>query len=1203
MFDYVKQGSNKGLINSHICNIYTDDKERLNILSSFVISGIENKEKILLIVPYDQRDYIFKELSQYIEMDEYLQSQQVEIISLEEFFLDAGCFSPYRVILKLKEFTSSLISEGQTKLRVASEMSWLGANNDHITQDFLNFERYITEFCVEDNCLFLDQFDKNQIDLKLLTDIFLLHPIAIIGTEFFNKTMENSNQENTVNKLRHGFESNLDLRNVLEVLEFRKIEDLHIWNAFSQSEKPALVLDETKTILNYNAAMESLTGYQLGEINDLDSWLSILVPDMKKREAILTIVEEPRPLLQKITEIEIQRRDDEKRWIEFSAHEIYRRDSPTNLIILQGIDITVRKRKEERLLFQARLLDSVQESIVAINLNKKIIYWGKGARDLYGYQAEEILGSNISITFPEEKKSKEFQKIIKTVEKETWKGQIKQKRKNGTIFWAGSRISLVKDQNSFPCGFLKIDVDITGYKQTESDLKLSEQKYRNIFNSSPFGMIEYQLMEDGRLVFLGANPAAGDILKVKTNQFIGKTIEEAFPPLSKTEIPENYRRVARTGQVWKLEQITYEDTQIKGIYEVVAFQTEPMKMVASFRDKTSSELAKRQLKESEERYQSLIANIPGVTWISTSTGHTNFVSKNISDIYGYSPEEIYQAGRELWFNRIHPEDLERVKVKFNNLLEKNASFDIEYRIRRKDGEYIWLHDRGLMVYEEEGEKCAYGVFFDITTQKHSELLVENSEEKYRNLFNNANDAIYLFEILPNGEIGLFIEVNDIACQRLEYTKEELLNMTPLDVKTDEENKKLKKMGKKIFDLVNKPFETAHVTKNGRKIPVEINSHLFSLSNRQVGLSISRDITDRKKVEEELRQAKNKYQLLIENLQEGVILESLDHQFSFVNSKICELLEYTENELIGKYWNLIIPVEEFARIKLEFEKLSLNPKRTFESTLLTKEGALLPVIVNTTPIYSDHGALNGYLSVVTDISILKQAEEDRSNFVTMASHELRTPLTIIRGSTEFLENHFDKINEYQRKKCLGTVMRNIRRLERLVTGVLDISKIENNNFSFDLKDVEICKFMKEQEKVYRKHLKNQIMFSLPPGSFNAYANMDKDRIRFVIDNLIENAVKHTSNDFRKINVRTEIFPNVITISVEDNGTGILPENYERIFEQFVSLPSKYSVIGTGIGLFIAKQTMIAHGGSLTVRSDGIDKGSTFTLTLPRVFGTP
>ncbi|MHA2111607.1 MAG: PAS domain S-box protein [Candidatus Hodarchaeales archaeon] len=935
----MKKKSFEGTFNSHICNIYRNEEEKLTVLTSFVLSGIENNEKCMIIIQNAQQDQLLKELQKYVEIDDYLDSNQVEFQTIQKFFFDGDTFSPYRVIIKLKEEVNNLISLGLSKLRIAGEMTWT-ITSSKILQDFLSFEQYITDFCIEDNCSVLDQFDINRINFESLSEIITLHPIAIIGTKFYNKSNTTSDQKKIARKLGQYPESSKELLTILEMLDFKHAKDLHIWNAFSHSEKPTIVLDEDGTIFNCNLSMERLTGYRKDEIKDLESWFSILIPEQRNRDLIIGILKNSEKMRNFRVESELLQKKGEKVWVEFTFHEAYDTDFPSTLYILQAKDITSRKKKEEQLIFHAGLLESVQESIVAVNLNKKIIYWGKGAESLYGYRSEEVIGAPITIilTDPE----KEYQIIKKTIEANSWKGQTIQRRKDGTTFWTGSRVSLVKDQDGYPCGFLRIDVDISGYKQTEKELKISERKYRKIFNSSPIGMLEYQLMEDGRLVFLEANPSAGKIWGVDTNQFIGKTIEEAFPPLSQTEVPDNFRKVAQTGQEWRLEQITYEDSQIKGIYEVVAFQTEPMKMVASFHDRTSPEHAKKMLQESEEKYQSLM----------------------------------------------------------------------------------------------------------------------------------------------------------------------------------------------------------------------------------------------------------------ENIQEGVILEDTNREFTFVNKKMCNMLGYNEDEILGKNWNSIVSKNELNGLEREFKKTTSGLKNSFESTLVTKEGKIIPVFINTTPVYSDSKSLNGVLSVLTDVSVLKQAEIDRTNFVAMASHELRTPLTIIRWSSEFLYHHYEDINKDQRKENLESVLRNITRLERLVNGVLEISKIENNNFKIELKEIDFCVFMRTQEKLYKKQLKDQIKFFQPPRFFSAYVNADQDRIRFVFDNLIENAVKHTSKEFRDIVVRTEVHPNSVQISVTDNGAGISSENIKKIFEQFVSVPTKYSVNGTGIGLFISQQTILAHGGSLTARSEGIDCGAEFTLTLPR-----
>ncbi len=137
-------------------------------------------------------------------------------------------------------------------------------------------------------------------------------------------------------------------------------------------------------------------------------------------------------------------------------------------------------------------------------------------------------------------------------------------------------------------------------------------------------------------------------------------------------------------------------------------------------DITERKGAEEALQESERRYRLLTENVPTVVWVTSQDGRTIFISSNVEKAYGYSPDEILEEGDALWFGRIHPEDKDRVKDAFELLFSKQRQFDIEYRIQRKDGQWIWLHDRANIVEEKEGHLYAYGVFSDITERKQAE---------------------------------------------------------------------------------------------------------------------------------------------------------------------------------------------------------------------------------------------------------------------------------------------------------------------------------------------------------------------------------------------------------------------------------------------------------------------------------------------------
>jgi PAS domain S-box-containing protein len=126
------------------------------------------------------------------------------------------------------------------------------------------------------------------------------------------------------------------------------------------------------------------------------------------------------------------------------------------------------------------------------------------------------------------------------------------------------------------------------------------------------------------------------------------------------------------------------------------------------------------LQQSEEKYRSLVENIPDVAWTTDRKGRTMFISPNVTRVYGYAPEEIYEAGETVRLGRIHPDDLPHVQEAFDALFTGNKAFDVEYRIKRKDGDWIWLHDRSVSTYENNGMHYADGIFSDVTVRKRME---------------------------------------------------------------------------------------------------------------------------------------------------------------------------------------------------------------------------------------------------------------------------------------------------------------------------------------------------------------------------------------------------------------------------------------------------------------------------------------------------
>jgi PAS domain S-box-containing protein len=225
-------------------------------------------------------------------------------------------------------------------------------------------------------------------------------------------------------------------------------------------------------------------------------------------------------------------------------------------------------------------------------------------------------------------------------------------------------------------------------RRAEEALRHSEERFRTIVQSSPMGIHMYELTSDNKLVFSGANPAADELLGVDNSQFIGKTIEEAFPPLAETEVPDKYRLAASKGDPWNTEDMAYKDGQIKGAYQVHAFQTSPEKMAAMFLDITEKKKAEETIRQSEERFRALTEKGSDLVQIVDRNNVITYSSPSIR-MFGFKLEDLVGKTPA---DFIHPDDLASVE-KSIKLSAKRPGKTVrmnDFRSRHKDGSWLLI---------------------------------------------------------------------------------------------------------------------------------------------------------------------------------------------------------------------------------------------------------------------------------------------------------------------------------------------------------------------------------------------------------------------------------------------------------------------------------------------------------------------------------
>ena len=358
------------------------------------------------------------------------------------------------------------------------------------------------------------------------------------------------------------------------------------------------------------------------------------------------------------------------------------------------------------------LIENVPDIITIVDHNSTILFINRTEQ---GVSPKEAVGKSIYDFAPAEYHDtmrESLERVFQTGYSDSY--EIAGIGSDGTTSWYRSRIGPVKHDGRIIAATI-ITTDIT-------ERKRAEEAYRTLVDHSLQGLV---IIQDERVVFV--NQAMEEIS--------GYTVDEMLS-MSPKEVQEFVHSDDRA-LVWgrhrerlngKLPPDHYEFRAIRKDGSIrwleihssrIEYQGKPA-IQAAYLDVTEAKMAREALRESEEKYRSLMTNIPLVTWTHDREGNTTFISPNVEQIYGYKPEEIYKQGVRLWFGRIYHDDKEKVQEAYKALFEHGIQFDVEYRIRRKDGEWIWVHDRSVFTYEKDGVMYADGIFSDITERKKAE---------------------------------------------------------------------------------------------------------------------------------------------------------------------------------------------------------------------------------------------------------------------------------------------------------------------------------------------------------------------------------------------------------------------------------------------------------------------------------------------------
>ena len=371
----------------------------------------------------------------------------------------------------------------------------------------------------------------------------------------------------------------------------------------------------------------------------------------------------------------------------------------------------------------------------------------------------------------------------------------------------------------------------------------------------------------------------------------------------------------------------------------------------------------------------IINNGPLVSfiWQNKSGWPVVFVTDNVKKMLGYAPDE-FLSGKFKYEQIIHPDDLKRVSLEvtaFSGNRNCNDFTHAPYRILTRHSEIKWVSDTTYIQRDKRGEVTHFhGVLLDITEHKKSEQTLRENEDRVSSTFNAITDAVLLHPLCDSG-FAPFIEVNDTACRKYGYSREEFLSLTVVDItdSTRTMQQDAHENRQRVEKSRNHIFETVHVTKSGEKFPVEINASVITLGGKKTILAVVRDITDRKKVEESLLIT----QFSLDKAAIGAYCLNPAGNIYNVNDEAARMLGYSKAELESLCLFDIDPTVTTENYDAIWQVLADNGANHFESLHLKKDGTYLPVEIYANLLEYDGKQYS--IAFSKDISERKKAEKE------------------------------------------------------------------------------------------------------------------------------------------------------------------------------------------------------------------------------------
>jgi PAS domain S-box-containing protein len=603
----------------------------------------------------------------------------------------------------------------------------------------------------------------------------------------------------------------------------------------------------------------------------------------------------------------------------------------------------------------------------------------------------------------------------------------------------------------------------------------------------------------------------------------------------------------------------------------------------------------------ELQYRHLFENtLDGIEVIDGETGRIVLANQAAARMFGFAATEEMVGLDPLEY--IPREDRERVaRMIAEDMFAKDLHEVIELRVMTNDGREVWVSAIGVRI-EHQGKLAGLVSLREVTERRHVQQRLMDSEKRYRLLAENITDGIWTTDLdlrLTYVSPSVFrLRGYDVAAE-IALPIDRILTPESLSRAMEVYREQLSMEAENVGDPSRSwTIELEAYRKNGSTMWVEEKvNFLRDADGRVIGLlGVTRDISERRKAEEELRASEEKYRTVVESSPDAIL--ALDGAGNIIdcNESACQLLNCAKENLGGSSVLNLIPnvsPEVESDYNTWFSQAGVLEQ---EFELADRDGQVTPVWAKAVKLPGEKpGDVRGIV-YLRDIAQRRKMDELKDEFIGLVSHEFRSPLTVVIGAINTALTEAPHLTPLEIRQLLEDAAMEAESLAHLLENLLELSRARANRLMLQVEPVSVKKVVHNAvARIQKQSTTHRFVVDLP-GRFPMLA-ADQIRLERILHNLLENAVKYSPKG-GEIRVFARRDKQDLVIGVRDCGIGLSAEDKARLFEPFqrIGHSNDTRIRGVGLGLLVCRRLVEAHRGRIWVESE-LGKGSTFLFTFP------